>query len=193
MSKKRIDDQQKEEAWSRKFDDEGGFSEGNYSRTARKKAKGGISPILTTLCVFLALLIILPISVVWWYSNNKDVEDTGSANDQVTMNSSSSSKESSSSSSKESSSESKPVESSSAVSSSSAPVEETPAPVEPTPPVEETPPPVEEPPVTNTYTVKSGDNLYRIAVNNGMTLDQIKQLNGLSSDTVSVGQVLKIN
>ncbi|MEG0782036.1 MAG: LysM domain-containing protein, partial [Carnobacterium sp.] len=84
MSKKRIDDQQKEEAWSRKFDDEGGFSEGNYSRTARKKAKGGISPILTTLCVFLALLIILPISVVWWYSNNKDVEDTGSANDQVT-------------------------------------------------------------------------------------------------------------
>lgn len=173
MSKKRIDDQQKEEAWSRKFDDEGGFSEGNYSRTARKKAKGGISPILTTLCVFLALLIILPISVVWWYSNNKDVEDTGSANDQVTMNSSSSSKESSSSSSKESSSESKPAESSSAVSSSSAPVE--------------------EPPATNTYTVKSGDNLYRIAVNNGMTLDQIKQLNGLSSDTVSVGQVLKIN
>ena len=186
MSKKRIDDQQKEEAWSHKFDDEGGFSEGNYSRTARKKAKGGISPILTTLCVFLALLIILPISVVWWYSNNKDVEDTGSANDQVTMNSSSSSKESSSSSkessssskessssSKESSSESKPAESSSAVSSSSAPVE--------------------EPPVTNTYTVKSGDNLYRIAVNNGMTLDQLKQLNGLSSDTVSVGQVLKIN
>lgn len=109
------------------------------------------------------------------------------------MNSSSSSKESSSSSSKESSSESKPAESSSAVSSSSAPVKETPAPVEPTPPVEETPPPVEEPPVKNTYTVKSGDNLYRIAVNNGMTLDQIKQLNGLSSDTVSVGQVLKIN
>lgn len=193
MSKKRIDDQQKEEAWSRKFDDEGGFSEGNYSRTARKKAKGGISPILTTLCVFLALLIILPISVVWWYSNNKDVEDTGSANDQVTMNSSSSSKESSSSSSKESSSESKPAESSSAVSSSSAPVEETPAPVEPTPPVEETPPPVEEPPVTNTYTVKAGENMYRIGQNHGMTVEEIMQLNGLSSDTVSVGQVLKLN
>lgn len=191
MSKKRIDDQQKEEAWSRKFDDEGGFSEGNYSRTARKKAKGGISPILTTLCVFLALLIILPISVVWWYSNNKDVEDTGSANDQVTMNSSSSSKESSSSSSKESSSESKPAESSSAVSSSSAPVEETPAPVEPTPPVEETPPPVEEPPA-ETYTVQANEGLWRIAKNHGLTLEQLKEMNGLTSDATYIGQVLRV-
>ena len=42
------------------------------------------------------------------------------------------------------------------------------------------------------YTVKSGDSLYQIARNYGVTVDEIKNLNGLSSNLLSIGQMLKI-
>lgn len=43
-----------------------------------------------------------------------------------------------------------------------------------------------------TYIVKDGDNLYRIAVNHGLTLKQLCKLNGLKPDSrITRGQVLK--
>ena len=45
---------------------------------------------------------------------------------------------------------------------------------------------------TNTYTVKSGDTLYAIANKYNTTVDAIKALNNLSSNTLSIGQTLKI-
>lgn len=45
---------------------------------------------------------------------------------------------------------------------------------------------------TNTYTVKSGDNLYSIARKFNTTVDSIKSKNNLKSTILSVGQVLKI-
>ena len=42
------------------------------------------------------------------------------------------------------------------------------------------------------YVVKSGDTLYAIASRYGTTVDAIKRLNNLTSNTLSVGQVLKI-
>ena len=44
----------------------------------------------------------------------------------------------------------------------------------------------------NTYIVKSGDSLYKIAQNNGTTVDEIKKLNNLTTNILSIGQVLKI-
>lgn len=43
-----------------------------------------------------------------------------------------------------------------------------------------------------TYTVKSGDMLSRIASDNGVTLSQIMEWNGLTDDKILVGQVLKL-
>ncbi len=45
---------------------------------------------------------------------------------------------------------------------------------------------------SNTYTVKSGDNLYKIAQNYNTTVSEIKRLNNLSNDILTIGQVLKI-
>lgn len=44
----------------------------------------------------------------------------------------------------------------------------------------------------NTYIVKSGDTLYGIASKNNTTVDILKQLNNLSSNLLSIGQVLKL-
>ena len=43
-----------------------------------------------------------------------------------------------------------------------------------------------------TYTVKSGDSLYSIARKFNTTVDDIKSLNNLTSNILSIGQVLKI-
>ncbi|HKZ69468.1 MAG TPA: LysM peptidoglycan-binding domain-containing protein [Anaerolineales bacterium] len=46
--------------------------------------------------------------------------------------------------------------------------------------------------IPGTYTVQSGDNLYRIAIKFNTTVAAIQQLNGLTSAIIRVGQVLKI-
>lgn len=42
------------------------------------------------------------------------------------------------------------------------------------------------------YTVKAGDTLYKIAAANNTTIDEIKKLNNLTSNNLSIGQLLKL-
>ncbi|MGM0841755.1 MAG: LysM peptidoglycan-binding domain-containing protein [Bacillota bacterium] len=46
---------------------------------------------------------------------------------------------------------------------------------------------------TSTYTVIAGDTLSHISSKLGMTIQQIKALNGLTKDTIYIGQLLKIS
>ena len=45
---------------------------------------------------------------------------------------------------------------------------------------------------TKEYVVKNGDTLGSVAYGNGITIRQLKELNGLSSDSLKIGQKLKI-
>lgn len=45
---------------------------------------------------------------------------------------------------------------------------------------------------TKDYVVKSGDTLGAIAINNGLSVRQLKELNGLKKDTIRIGQKLKV-
>ena len=45
---------------------------------------------------------------------------------------------------------------------------------------------------SNTYTVKAGDSLWNIANKYGITVDELKNLNSLTSNNLSIGQVLKV-
>ena len=47
-------------------------------------------------------------------------------------------------------------------------------------------------PETNTYTVKSGDSLWRIANLYGITVDELKAANNLTGNSLSIGQILQI-
>ena len=51
----------------------------------------------------------------------------------------------------------------------------------------------EEPIEENTYVVKQGDTLYSIARIYNISVDELKNINNLTSDTLSIGQVLKLN
>ena len=45
---------------------------------------------------------------------------------------------------------------------------------------------------TYTYQVKKGDTLYQIAKNNNTTVDALKKLNNLSSNTLTIGSIIKL-
>lgn len=45
----------------------------------------------------------------------------------------------------------------------------------------------------DSYKVQSGDSLWKIASKHGITVHQLKSMNGITSDEIYVGQVLKLN
>ncbi|WP_423189525.1 LysM peptidoglycan-binding domain-containing protein [Alkalibacterium sp. f15] len=241
-----------EELWSKRFDEEAEHAEDEpLSRKAKREREKSISPILTVTLIFLALIIILPISAYLWWSSIESLseEPTGPSIEQVMDNNDddeveeqleedeeindseddelnlvdSDEEESSANVEAEeadensddsvSSGEEEDIEDSvsdgavsentpetntpdnaqnqeiesSNQSNQEENIEESSATAE----AESTPENVPAENV-NSYTVKSGDNMYRIALNHGMTTNELMQLNNIQDDTVHIGQELRV-
>lgn len=188
-----------EEPWSRRFGEDENFNNRKYSRSARNTQKQEVAPLYKVLLFLFLALLIIPFATYYWSERSRTTPDPQTP-EQVLVNKQSSESEKESSetessesgvSSAESSESSSRSSSESEESESSKPVE---APVESAPDVSEEQP--ESTPTdgeyTGTYVVKAGDNLYRIALNHGMDLEVLKQINGITTDSIEVGTALKV-
>ncbi|MFY9901711.1 MAG: LysM peptidoglycan-binding domain-containing protein [Trichococcus sp.] len=182
------------EPWSRKFGEDENLKSRQYSRSARNTKNKEVAPLLKVLLFLFLAILIIPFATIYFNKQNQNTPAPKSA-EQVMINKRVAS--SSVESSKEASSEevsSEVVESAEEPESS---IAETPS-SSTAPAVVETPvETVKEPETTtgvynNSYTIQAGDNLYRIALNHGMTLDELMQANGLSSTEAQIGMALKV-
>ncbi|MGV0167508.1 SAG1386/EF1546 family surface-associated protein [Furfurilactobacillus sp. WILCCON 0119] len=174
-------DPRDQKPWDKQFTEDNGES----SRTAARKRNSHNSWITTVLVLAIICLAAIP---VWYFVSNMNTFNHPQNSAQVAVSSSKKKASSSSSSSKkassaksssaksESSSSSVSEEASSATSSSAESSSSSSSSSD-----------------EKYVTVESGQGLYRVAVNNGLTLQQLLTLNGLSSSSqVAPGQQLRV-
>ena len=200
MSRKK-NKSQDEEMWSKRFaedhEDLEYVSRSERSRNV-KSNDDGMSPILAGTVIFLAIIILAMIFYYMWYSNRPMNEAVGPEEDDIeTVENVDEPEEVEPKPEPEREPEQEPEPT----------PEPTPEPEpEPTPEPEPQPEPAPEPapapapapePETttppagrSTYTVQAGDNMYRIALNHNMTIQELMALNNLTEETVYVGQQL---
>lgn len=217
MSKKK--QSRDEEIWSKRFGEDYNELE-YVSRSERTKGQkydnsDGMSPILTGTVIFLAILILATIFYYVWYSNRPSDQLRGSNDPEIETvdnngdeepdaeedtvagadeeeNDSEANEEPNPDTEPESNTEPEPQPDSDTEPEPEPEPEtvtepETEPLPEPEPEPETTPTPT---PTGETYTVQAGDNMYRIALNHGMTTAELMALNNLTEETVYVGQVL---
>ncbi|MDK2779849.1 MAG: hypothetical protein PWP61_146 [Trichococcus sp.] len=184
------------EPWSRKFGEDENLKSRQYSRSARNTKNKEVAPLLKVLLFLFLAILIIPFATIYFNKQNQNTPAPKSA-EQVMINKrvASSSVESSEEASSEVTESSNEIAES--VTEPESSIVETPS-SSAVPAVVETPVEIVEEPETttgeynNSYTIKAGDNLYRIALNHGMTLDELMQANGLISTEAQIGMVLQV-
>lgn len=210
MSKKKQSSD--EEIWSKRFDEDQDDLE-YVSRSERSKnnrdREDKMSPILTGTVIFLAVLILATIFYYVWFTNRPSNQPDVAEEDDVEIVAEDQNEEAEEEPEEEvaeDETDAEPEETETSPEPEPEPEPELEPEPEPAPePTQEqapepTPEPAPEPavevePVTPptdraTYTVQAGDNMYRIALNHGMTTQELMALNNLSDESVYIGQVL---
>lgn len=187
------------EPWSRKFGEDENLKSRQYSRSARNTKNKEVAPLLKVLLFLFLAILIIPFATIYFNKQNQNTPAPKSA-EQVMINkrvASSSVEISEEASSEETSEEVSSEVVESTVEPPESSIAETPS-SSAAPAVVETPVETVKEPETatgvynNSYTIQAGDNLYRIALNHGMTLDELMQANGLSSTEAQIGMALKV-
>ena len=180
--------------WETLFDDDRD-DQGNLSRVATKKKRQGSSKLTWILAILLILVVLAPIIYVK-ISGDQSRNGANLSNDRVVIQST---KKSSKVSKSKKSSKASKASKTSVASSQAASTQPSQAPSVTSQQEEQTSAsaqPSEQASSStagSSYTVQAGDNLYRIAVNHGMTLDELLQMNGMSAgSSIAPGTVLKV-
>lgn len=198
MSKKK-NKSEDEEIWSKRFaedhEDLEYVSRSERSRNV-KSNDDGMSPILAGTVIFLAIIILAMIFYYMWYSNRPMNEAVGPEEDDIeTVENVDEPEEVEPKPEPEREPETEPEPEPTPEPTPEPEPEPTPEP-EPQPEPAPEPAPAPEPETTtppagrSTYTVQAGDNMYRIALNHNMTIQELMALNNLTEETVYVGQQL---
>ena len=177
--------QTEEQPWERKFGEDENLKNRQFSRSARNSGGKAVAPLSNVLLFVFLIVIVAPVLFMMWFSisNNSNQVKPRTADDVMLT---------------------KTVETTTVApettvapttkqeATTTAPEATTTAPRQ----AETT----QQTPTTaaqqngnyGTYVVKQGDTLYRIAVNHGMDVATLKQINGLTGDNIAPGTTLKV-
>ena len=210
MVKKTKKDKNNKEPWSSQFGGDD-YEKGQYSRSARHANKKDVAPLSKVLLFLFFALLIIPFAT--YYLNERTKNDpTPLSPEEVMINKQNSSEEESESeqsladedesksneavadaSSDDASSESEAASSADVESESKPESSQEESTVPPESEEEITEPELPDDTVySNIYTVQAGDNLYRIALNHGMDLEELMEVNNLTSEMAQIGMTLKV-
>ena len=176
--------QTEEQPWERKFGEEENLKNRQFSRSARNSGGKAVAPLSNVLLFVFLIVIVAPVLFMMWFSisNNSNQVKPRTADDVMLT---------------------KTVETTTATPETTAATtkqEATTTANEATTTAPRQAETTRQTPTTQaqqngnygTYTVKAGDTLYRIAVNHGMDVATLKQINGLTGDNIAPGTTLKV-
>ena len=179
--------QTEEQPWERKFGEEENLKNRQFSRSARNSGGKAVAPLSNVLLFVFLIVIVAPVLFMMWFSisNNSNQVKPRTADDVMltkTVETTTATPETTAATTKQE-----------ATTTANEATTTAPRQAEQTTQAQQTPTTqAQQNGNYGTYTVKAGDTLYRIAVNHGMDVATLKQINGLTGDNIAPGTTLKV-
>ena len=179
--------QTEEQPWERKFGEEENLKNRQFSRSARNSGGKAVAPLSNVLLFVFLIVIVAPVLFMMWFSisNNSNQVKPRTADDVMltkTVETTTANPETTAATTKQEAT----TTANEATTTATRQAEQT-TQTQQTPTTQ-----AQQNGNYGTYTVKAGDTLYRIAVNHGMDVATLKQINGLTGDNIAPGTTLKV-
>lgn len=175
--------QTEEQPWERKFGEEENLKNRQFSRSARNSGGKDVAPLSNVLLFVFLIVIVAPVLFMWWFSisNNSNQVKPRTADDVMltkTVETTTATPETTAATTKQEATTTAPRQAEQTTQAQQTQQTQTTQ--------------AQQNGNYGTYTVKAGDTLYRIAVNHGMDVATLKQINGLTGDNIAPGTTLKV-
>ena len=166
-----------EQPWERKFGEDENLKNRQFSRSARNSSGKAVAPLSNVLLFVFLIVLVAPLLFMMWFSisNNSNQVKPRTADDVMLTKTV----------------ETTTVAAETTVTQTTKQEATTTAPRQ-AETTQQTPTTAQQNGNYGTYVVKQGDTLYRIAVNHGMDVATLKQINGLTGDNIAPGTTLKV-